>query len=112
MRDARRAVGKTQAQAARALGINTQTVSDYERGRTRIPADVLQGLCALYGITPGEFLDGSPSNDELSDIRETLRRRPSMRMLFSVTKNATEEDIRKAVAIIEALNKENNSGVF
>ena len=33
--------------------------------------------------------------------------RPGMRMLFSVTKNATREDVEAAVKIIEALRSRN-----
>ena len=42
-------------------------------------------------------------DDETRDIIDSLRKRPDMKMLFSVTKKATPEDIIKAVKIIEAL---------
>lgn len=43
---------------------------------------------------------------ELQELLETLHKRPEMKTLFSVTKNATKEDIEKAVKIIEALKDE------
>lgn len=106
LRAARKAAGFTQARAAEALDMNMQTISDYERGRTRVPAETLKRLCALYNLTPGELLGTDGEQDELNELREALRVSPGMRMLFSISKNATEEDIRKAVAIIEALKKE------
>ena len=40
---------------------------------------------------------------ELTEYLEMLRTRPECRMLFSLTKDATKEDVEKAVAIITAL---------
>ena len=42
-------------------------------------------------------------DDETRDIIDSLRTNPEMKILFSVTKKATKEDIIKAVKIIEAL---------
>ena len=44
---------------------------------------------------------------ELTGYLEELRDRPELRMLFSVTKNATKEDVEAAVRIIEALRSRN-----
>lgn len=46
------------------------------------------------------------NSTEVEDLLETLHKRPEMRTLFSVTKNATKEDIEKAVKIIEALKED------
>lgn len=43
--------------------------------------------------------------DELIEYLEELKNRPEMRMLFSLAKGATKEDVERAVAIIEALRK-------
>ena len=42
-------------------------------------------------------------DNELTEYLEMLRTRPECRMLFSLTKDATKEDVEKAVAIITAL---------
>lgn len=47
----------------------------------------------------------APKDDGLNDYLEMLRSRPECRMLFSVAKDATRDDVEKAVAIIEALRK-------
>jgi len=46
-------------------------------------------------------------DDETRDIIDSLRTNPEMKILFSVTKKATKEDILKAVKIIEALRNDN-----
>ena len=43
---------------------------------------------------------------ELQEYLEELKNREEMRMLFSLTKNATKEDVMQAVKIIEALKKD------
>lgn len=48
-------------------------------------------------------------DDEALELIDSLRSNPEMRMLFSVSKKATKEDIVKAVKIIEALKDENES---
>jgi transcriptional regulator with XRE-family HTH domain len=55
----------------------------------------------LFGIAdnPTEITD----NPELNELIETLKNRPEMQMLISLTKHATADDIKKAVMIIEAL---------
>ena len=45
-------------------------------------------------------------DDETLELIDSLRAKPEMKMLFSVSKNATKEDILKAVKIIEALKDE------
>ncbi len=53
----------------------------------------------------------SPDEDaELGEYLEELRDRPEMKMLFSLAKNATKEDVEAAVRIIKAyLNKDCDS---
>lgn len=46
---------------------------------------------------------------ELTEYLEELKSRPELKMMFSLTKNATKKDVEKAVAIVEAfLNGSNN----
>lgn len=59
---------------------------------------------AFGNVDFNEYLP--PTNAELQELLETFHKRPEMKTLFSVTKNATKEDIEKAVKIIEALKNE------
>ena len=49
------------------------------------------------------LLPQTAADAELSELLETLRSRDDMRMLFKLAKDATPDDVRKAVKIIEAL---------
>ena len=49
-------------------------------------------------------------DDETRNLIDSLRKKPEMKMLFSVSKGATKEDIIKAVKIIEALKDKGEEG--
>lgn len=55
LREARRLAGKTQQQLAAAVGVEQQTISDYEKGR-RYPTVVrARQIERLLGREPGEI---------------------------------------------------------
>lgn len=68
-----------------------------------VSVDYLLGISDVRKATP----DGT-SDNTLSEYLEELKNRPEMRMLFSLAKGATKEDVEQAVAIIEALRKTNH----
>ncbi|MBQ7336061.1 MAG: hypothetical protein IJW92_06280, partial [Clostridia bacterium] len=43
--------------------------------------------------------------DELNELLQELKTRPEMRMLFSLAKGATKEDVELAVAIIQRMRQ-------
>lgn len=108
----RKGAGMTQAELAARLGISKSAVSMYECGNREPELELLQAMAdlfrvsvsALLGRREGELVNGDA---ELTEYLEALRDRPEMRMLFSVTKNATKEDVEAAVKIIEALRGRN-----
>ena len=83
----------------------------------------LQKIADYFGVSIDYLLNGKSSSikvidenynvivldDEALELIDSLRKNPEMRMLFSVSKKATKEDIIKAVKIIEALRDENES---
>ena len=46
----------TQAQAAKALGISTDTLSNYERGKTYPSVEIIKRIEDLYGVTYAELI--------------------------------------------------------
>ena len=48
-------------------------------------------------------------DDELWELRETMRRDPNMRVLFSTAKKATPKQIKQAIAVLEALKASDES---
>lgn len=69
-----------------------------------VPVGYLLGTDKKTPVTNDEreYINDDP---ELTEFLQELATRPEMRMLFHVSKDATKEDVEKAVAIIEALRK-------
>ncbi len=89
---------------ARRLRIASGTVSEWKKGR--VPQNAtLRKLADFFGTEPEALLSERTEDAELAEYLEELRSRPELKMLFSLARGATKEDIEKAVAIIEALRK-------
>lgn len=111
IRAARETKRMTLEELGAACGVNKQTIFKYERGIvTNIPLDKLEKIAEVLGTTPAWLMgweeSAAPVEPDLEHLLESLRTRPELRMLFDLADNATAEDVRKAVAIIEALMKE------
>lgn len=105
--------GESANGVAKKLGIASGTVSEWKSGR--FPRNTtLKKIADYFGVSV-EYLLGKEEtqkekpavteDDELMAYLEELKTRPEMRMLFSLAKGATKEDVERAVAIIEALRK-------
>lgn len=103
--------GVTPSFAALQMGISKVSVSHWKSGRNN-PTDAnLQKIADYFGVTV-EYLKGEEkekplvNNDkELTEYLEELKSREEMRMLFSVSKGCTKQEVEQAVRIIEALRK-------
>lgn len=98
--------GLSQEELGQKLGLAKSTISMYENG-TREPAlETLEAIADIFNVDMNTLTDSKTSlelNNELQEYLEELKNRPEMRMLFSLAKGATKEDVEKAVKIIEAL---------
>lgn len=92
----------------------TSTIfQDWKAGKSRPSYEQVQIVAEALGTTP-EYLTGETDekkplvndDEELTDLLERVRDDPDLRMLFSVTKGATKEDIQKAIKIIQMLKNE------
>lgn len=117
-------------QFSKLTGISVGYMSQLETGRradTGQPAvptiKILRQLAAGMGIslttlvrsiddTPVKMIYDADTGDELDEeiieIREALRNNPDMRMLFSLTKNASAKEIKQAVAMMQVLRGMNS----
>lgn len=101
----------TQEELAEAVGTKKQTIHKYETGIiTNIPASKIKLIADVLNTTPAYLMGWEDSDNksdnnesELEEYLEELRTRPEMKMLFNLTKNATKEDVEKAVKIIEMM---------
>ncbi len=96
---------------SQATGISKSTLQRYVTGETKkIPADRLESIAAALSTSVSALMgeDASLINDdrELTAYLEELKNRDEMRMLFSLARGCTREEVEQAVRIIEVLRKQ------
>lgn len=102
---------KTQSDLVTDLNLTASTVSDWANGKKYPRVDRMQLLADYFGILKSDLTEEHETSKmtddiELQEYLEELKNRSELRMLFSLTKGATKEDVEKAVRIIEALKKD------
>ena len=112
----RKNTGLTQKQLAAQLNVALSTVAMWETGSRQPDYKMLNKIAEFFDVTFDNLLGDhgekkvaeeeiyvAYDDEDLYSLRDLLRTRPEMKMLFSVSKKATKEDIERTVAIIEAL---------
>lgn len=101
--------GVTKTFIAQSLGRSATLCQDWKQQKSQPSEAQLREVARILGTTPaylrGETDDPSPlqRDEEMEQLLSSLREREDMRMLFKLAKDASPEDVRRAVAIIEAL---------
>ena len=103
----------TLEEVANIVGVNKSTVKKWESGDiSNMRRDKIALLAKALHISPVDLIVDDPDalssseDDKLQEYLEELKNRSEMRMLFKLAKNATKEDVEKAVKIIEALTNQ------
>ena len=104
--------GVTKTFIAQSLGRSATLCQDWKQQKSQ-PSDAqLREVARILGTTPaylrGETDDPAPCpapDAEMEALLSSLREREDMRMLFKLAKDASPEDVRQAVKIIEALRR-------
>lgn len=108
----RRSKGITQKFIAQSLGRSATLCQDWKQHKSQPNAEQLSVLAGILGTTVqylcGESDAASPVSDgeELEQLLTALRDREDMRMLFKLARDASPDDVRQAVKIIEALRRD------
>ena len=99
-------IGKSPTGVAVELGIGRATVSYWRAGNTP-KQEILTKIAEYFDVSVDYLLGNEPKSEdkELTEYLEFLKYRPEGKMLFSVAKGCTKEEIEQAVKIIEALRK-------
>ena len=112
--------GVTITDMCRLAGATRGSLTDLKRGRINtLKAETMKKIADYLEVSVDYLLTGEGAkaraakaeayvngDAELNDFLETLKNREECRMLFSLAKGATKEDVMRAVAIIEALRRE------
>lgn len=77
LKEVRKAAGLTQKEVATYVGVNQNTYSYWENGKTRIDSDSIAKLSKLFNVSVDYILDGSPQRatieNAINPVRPTLR---------------------------------------
>lgn len=95
---------------AKSLDCTITTVTNWLRGESLPSAKKMQALAGYFGVST-DYLMGSDDTDtpeqaEMAEMLEDIRRNPELRTMFSVTRNATPDEIKQYVRLIKALRGE------
>ncbi|MBE7044677.1 MAG: helix-turn-helix transcriptional regulator [Ruminococcaceae bacterium] len=99
--------GVTAYRVSKETGISQTTFSAWKNGISVPKQEKLEKIADYFDVSI-DYLMGrdetvSDEDLELNAYLEELRTRPEMKMLFSLTKNATKQEVERAVKVIEAL---------
>lgn len=109
IRELRKKRKMTMKQLGDVLDLAESTISQYENGKRQPDYETLLRLGEFFGVSVGYILGAEEKmplvndDEELSELLEMLKTRPECRMLFQLSKDATKEEVEKAVRIIEAI---------
>lgn len=112
----RKRLGLSQTELGNKLGVQKNAVSKWECGRVEIiPGSKLKAMSELFGVPISYLIDDDAedrafvnADPELTAYLEELRNRPEQRMLLSVTKDATKEEVEEVVNYITYLRSKRN----
>lgn len=114
IKELRKSRGLTQVELAKLLHISQGALSGHETGRFEPDSATLRAYADFFGVSVDEVIGHKPrtSSDDLLDsegdlweFREQLRRDPERRELFHKARYADIEEVRQAVAVLDALKK-------
>ena len=108
----------TVTEMCRELKINRSSLSELKQGRAKsLSADKVVKIANFFGVSTN-YIMGETSvmveahnepiylDDETRELIDSLRTRPEMKVLFSVSKNVSKEDIEATVEILKRMRKE------
>lgn len=92
------------------MGVSRSLASKWKATGTERPsAEALEKMSDYFGMSIDEILSAKKekplvnNDEELTEYLDALRTRPEIKMMFQLTKDATKEDVEKAVKVIEAM---------
>ena len=104
----RKALGYSAEQLAERVGVSPATIYRYEKNEiANMGADKLQPIADALDTTPGALMGWDDPDDEAFELREQLRRDPNRRLLLSLARHGTAQQVRQVAALIDALKASN-----
>lgn len=109
LKELREKKGLSQKAFSMKLGVSQSTVGMWESKKREPNFETAKKIADFFNVSVDYILGRTNDanyvdpDDELNEYLEYLRTRPELKMLFSLTKDATKADVEKAVKIIETM---------
>lgn len=105
--------GVTNYRIAKEIGCSASTVGTWVSGDKMPSSKYLQLLAGYFGVST-DYLMGTDDTDsqeryeqqEVADMLDEIRKNPDLRTMFSITRNATPEQLRQYINVIKAIRGE------
>ena len=100
----RRREGLSQGELANRLGISRSSIGMYETGKREPELETLEVFADFYNVDMNTLTGrhAASTSEDTDEILQAIHDTPGLRVMFDVSKNRSEEDIRQAVEIIKA----------
>lgn len=96
LKEVRKAAGLTQKEVAAYVGVNQNTYSYWENGKTRIDSDSIAKLSKLFNVSVDYILDGSPQ-------------RATIETAINTTKPTLRSDHEKLLGVYDSLDEQSKT---
>lgn len=89
------------------------TVTNWLNGKTLPSSDKMQLLAGYFGVSVDYLMTGDDEDTaeryeqrEVLDMLDEIRKNPELRTMFSITRNATPEQLKQYINVIKAIRGE------
>lgn len=105
--------GITNYRLAKEIGCSAASVGYWLSGSKNPTAESIQAIAGYFGVSTDYLMSTDDTNSqeqyeqqEVADMLDEIRKNPELRTMFSITRNATPEQLRQYINVIKAIRGE------
>lgn len=98
-KEARKSAGLTQKEVAAVVGVNQNTYSYWENGKTKIDSESLAKLSELFGVTTDFLLDKAPCKTTVDSVNDKPALRRDEEKLLGVYNSLDQESKTQLMSV-------------
>lgn len=99
LKEARKSAGLTQKEVATVVGVNQNTYSYWENGKTKIDSESLAKLSELFGVTTDFLLDKAPCKTTVDFVNDKPAVRSDEEKLLGVYNSLDQESKTQLMSV-------------
>lgn len=99
LKEARKSAGLTQKEVATVVGVNQNTYSYWENGKTKIDSESLAKLSELFGVTTDFLLDKAPCKTTVDSVNDKPAVRSDEKKLLGVYNSLDQESKTQLMSV-------------